>query len=135
MDVSGLAAAILQAVASNDEVGFPPRQSVISLLTTESLIFAAFSISATLALPTAAGRSRFYAKGWFAYGVVAVLFVIAVSGGFALYATMQPDPPHGVNAWVRVVGLGVGIGVQPFLALAIARAAATTKSDFNPDEG
>lgn len=105
------------------------------LLSTESLIFAAFSISATLALPTPSGRSLFFAKGWFAYLIVALLFAIAIAAGFALYATMQPDPPRGVNAWARVTGIALGIGAQPFAAWAVAHAARNTKPSFVAEEG
>jgi len=120
--------------AANNDVGLPPRASFTTLLTTESLIFAAFAISANLALPTPSGRSKFYAQGRFAYWVVAALFVIAISAGFALYATLEPAPPRGVNAWARTVGIVVGIAVQPLAALAIARAAKKTKPSFRAEE-
>ncbi len=124
---------VLAAAASNDDVGLPPRASLTTLLSTESLIFAAFSISATLALPTPSGRSKFFAQGRFAYLVVVALFVIAVAASFALYATLQPAPPHGANSWVRTVGLGVGIVVQPLAAFAIARAAKHTRPTFTAE--
>lgn len=108
--------------AASDDVGLPPRSSLTTLLTTESLIFAAFSISATLSLPTAGGRRPFYSQGTFAYCIVAVLFAIATSACFALYATLQPDSPHGVNEWIRAAGIGIGVVAQPFAALAIAMA-------------
>jgi hypothetical protein len=121
-----LAGAVALAAAAED-VGLPPRQSLTVLLTTESLIFAAFSVAATLALPTEAGRSRFFAQGRFAYLIVIALFAIAAAAMFALYATVQPELPNGVNAWVRVFGVAVGIAIQPFAAWTVASAAKKTK--------
>jgi hypothetical protein len=125
--------AVLSVAAASDDVGLPPRQSLVMLLTTESLIFAAFSISATLALPTPTGRALFFAQGRFAFSIVGVLAFIAVAGGFALCATLEPDPPAGINEWIRAAGIGVGIAAQPVLAWAVAKAAKDTKPGFKAD--
>lgn len=117
---------LLASAEASTNVGLPPRPALTALLTTESLIFAAFAITVTLALPSETGRSVFFTKGWFGGVVVLILTVIAVAGMHALYATLEPQPPEGWNAWVRTVGLGVGICAQPLLALPITIAAVKT---------
>jgi hypothetical protein len=119
--------AIHPAVAMVQSVGLPPRAALTTLLTTESLIFAAFAITVSLALPSERGRSSFFTQGWFGWIVVGILTVIATAGLHALYATLQPAPPHGWNAWVRAVGLMVGIAAQPLLAIPITLAAIRTR--------
>lgn len=112
-DVSNVAA------APNQDVGLPPRAALTTLITVESLIFAAFAITVTLALPTDAGRSAFFTQGWFGGLVIVVLTVIAAAGMHALVATLEPAPPAGWNAWARAVGVAVGICAQPLLAVPI----------------
>ncbi len=108
-------------------VGLPPRAALTTLLSTESLIFAAFAITVTLALPSEGGRSTFFTRGWFGGVVILILAVIATSAFHALVATLQPAPPHGWNAWARAVGVGVGICAQPLVAIPITVAAVKTK--------
>jgi hypothetical protein len=114
-------------IATNPDVGLPPRAALTTLLSTESLIFSAFSITVTLALPSEAGRSSFFTRGWFGGIVVIVLAIIATAAFHALVATLQPVPPSGWNAWVRAVGVGVGICAQPLLAIPITVAAVRTR--------
>jgi hypothetical protein len=59
--------------------------------------------------------------------VIVILTVIAAAAFHALVATLQPVPPHGWNAWVRAVGVGVGICAQPLLAIPITVAAVKTR--------
>lgn len=112
---------------TNPDVGLPPRTALTTLLSTESLIFAAFAITVTLALPTAAGRSAFYTKGFFGGIVIVVLALVATAAFHALVATLRPIPPEGWNEWVRAVGLGIGICAQPLLAIPITVAAVKTR--------
>ena len=121
-----IAAAISEG--TNPNVGLPPRAALTTLLSTESLIFSAFAITVTLALPSEGGRSIFLTRGWFGGAVILILAVIAAAAFHALVATLQPVPPHGWNAWVRAVGVGVGICAQPLLAIPITIAAVRTKS-------
>jgi hypothetical protein len=132
-----IAAAISEGANAN--VGLPPRAALTTLLSTESLIFAAFAITVTLALPSESGRSTFFTRGWFGGTVILILVVIATAAFHALVATLQPVPPHGWNAWVRAVGVGVGICAQPFLAIPITIAAVKTEpaaiKPKEPDDG
>jgi membrane-bound metal-dependent hydrolase YbcI (DUF457 family) len=114
-------------MATNHDVGLPPRAALTTLLSTESLIFAAFAITVTLALPSEAGRSSFFTRGWFGAIVVIILAIIATAAFHALVATLQPVPPSGWNAWVRAAGVGVGICAQPLLAIPITVAAVRTR--------
>jgi len=114
-------------LAAAEGVGLTPRAALTTLLTTESLIFAAFAITVSLALPSDRGRSSFFTRGLFGWIVVAILAVIATAALHALYATLQPAPPHGWNAWVRAGGVALGITSQPLLAIPITLAAIKTR--------
>lgn len=122
------------AADQSQSVGLTPRDSLTLLLTTESLIFAAFSITATLALPTDTGRSLFYAQGRFAGLVVVLLAILAAASLSALRCTLEPDPPHGISEWFRAVAIGLAIVAQPILALLVARAATKTRPSFKAEE-
>jgi hypothetical protein len=127
LGVHTLMAAATAAAGSNPDVGLPPRAALTTLLSTESLIFAAFAITVTLALPSESGRSSFFTRGWFGGIVVLILAVIATAAFCALVATLDPTPPNGTNEWVRAVGVAVGICAQPLLAIPITVAAVKTK--------
>jgi hypothetical protein len=79
------------------------------LLTTESLLFAAFGIGVSLAAPTEFGRSRFFTKGY-----------LAVGAGAAWVEVFGHPWPEGLLAWLQAGALAAGIVFQPLLTLLIA---------------
>jgi hypothetical protein len=116
---------VLSAVASLAATtaapsGLTPQQALTTSLTAESLLFAAFGVSYSLATtPRAGGRPVFFARGWFGGIIVAVLFVVAASGVSAWHATFARDWPNDGGEYIRTWGLFVAIVSQPFLAAAI----------------
>lgn len=139
LSVHALIAVTMAGSGSNPDVGLPPRAALTTLLSTESLIFAAFAITVTLALPSESGRSSFFTQGWFGGIVILILATIATGAFCALVATLDPLPPDGTNEWLRAIGVGVGICAQPLLAIPITVAAVRTKppppKSGNQDDG
>ena len=90
------------------------------LLTTESLLFAAFGIGVSLAAPTEFGRSRFFTKGYLAWLVGLGLTAVAVGAGAAWVEVFGHPWPEGLLAWLQAGALAAGIVFQPLLTLLIA---------------
>jgi hypothetical protein len=99
--------------------GFTDSAALALLLTTESLLFAALSVSVTLAQPVAGGRPPFLARGRLGIVIALVLTVVAV-GGLSAWLDVFSDPwPDGFRDIAVAVGLGAGIVGQALFAWVI----------------
>jgi hypothetical protein len=114
-----LTAAFVTAAQATDDVGLPPRAALTTALTVEGLLFAALSVSYTLAQPVRGGRNRFFAQGWFGWLIVVSFGCVAASALAAWWATFRPEWPDSINEYIRAIGLLVGIVVQPIVAVVI----------------
>jgi hypothetical protein len=97
---------------------FTAAQSLTLLLTTESLLFAALSISVTLSSPTLGGRGITRRDVFrLAAAVVTVLGFIAIAAGFAWWQIFGDNWPTG---WLsRIEGIGIAVGIVAELGIAI----------------
>lgn len=98
--------------------GLTPQQALTTSLTAESLMFAAFGVSYSLATtPRDGGRSIFFSRAWLGWAVVLVLVAVAASGVTAWHATFAGDWPNDTGEYIRTYGLLIAIVSQPVFAL------------------
>lgn len=89
-------------------------------LTTEGLLFAAFSVSFGLTQPVEGGRHPFFSQGWLGWCIVVVITIVAAAAGGAWWETFGAVWPHTCSGRVLAVGLAAGIVAQPVLAAVLA---------------
>jgi hypothetical protein len=121
LEVIDLAAAsVAQAAgAAASERGITPEESLIAALTMEGLLFAAFSIGYGLSGSSRRGRSKFFTQGWFGWGVVAVITLVAAGAAVGWWETFHPGWPANFGELLLGAGLALGIVAQPLFAAAI----------------
>lgn len=96
--------------------GWVPKDALTVLLTTESLLFAAFGISITLAQETDEGRHPFVAKGRLAIVIALIITCVATGAATAWWDVFSPKWPTTWREEVQAGGIGAGIIGQPMLA-------------------
>ena len=110
------------AAATGADVGFSAAQSLTTLLTTESLLFAAFNAGVVLAAPATRPKNIAPANAYrLALGCVGVLAAVALAAALAWW---QVFGDHWTGASLRTLealGIAIGIVVQPIVALVVAR--------------
>jgi hypothetical protein len=114
-----LLAAVAPAMPS--ATGFTAAQSLTTLLTTESLLFAAFNAGVVLATPTASGRRITPTQAFLlAKGCVAVLAAVAIAGALAWWQVFGDGWPDSALRGIEGVGIAVGIVSQPIVGGIVA---------------
>jgi hypothetical protein len=112
--------AVIPAVPS--DTAFTAAQSLTTLLTTESLLFAAFNAGVVLATPVASGRRITPAQAYrLAKGSVAVLAAVAAAAALAWWQVFGDDWPDSTLRGIEGAGIAVGIISQPIVAAIVAR--------------
>lgn len=103
---------------------FTAAQALTTLLTVESLLFAAFNAGFALTASVAGGRNITKQGAYvLAWCVVAALCVIAAAAGAAWWQVFgDTAKPHSALRWFEAAGIAVGILVQPGVAWRIALA-------------
>jgi hypothetical protein len=118
--MSGLAFSVAVLAAAPAGAGLTPQQALTTSLTAESLLFAAFGVSYSLATTTIdKGRSAFFTKAWFGWLIVGVIAAIAASGVSAWHAVFDRDWPNDTGEYIRTYGLLAAIVMQPIFAAII----------------
>jgi hypothetical protein len=96
-------------------------QTLTTLLTVESLIFAALSVGITVTTPVAGGRSPYLATGRLARRIALTLTAVAFAAGLAWWQVFtEPAFPRGFFRWAEAVGVVVAIMAQPYFAWRLA---------------
>ena len=110
-------------VAHVSENAFSASQALTTLLTAESLLFAALNIGLAMATPTAGGRqiTRKWAFG-FALVAVIALTVVAAAGFLAWWEVFGSGWPTSNFRKTEALGIATGILVQPAISAALAYA-------------
>jgi hypothetical protein len=113
---------LLAAATTAGDSGFSAAQSLTTLLTTESLLFAAFNAGVVLTAPSTTGRRITPQHAyWLAMGCVAVLGAVAAAGALAWWQVFGDDWPSSTFRAIEGLGIAVGILAQPIVATIIAR--------------
>jgi hypothetical protein len=115
-----IAAAKALPSTSVPDANAAPTSALGTLLTTESLLFAALSVSVALAADTEWGRRLPTSPFVFACSVVALLTLVACGAGAAWSSDYVSPGPDGLAQWAQAVALAAGIVGQPIFALWVA---------------
>jgi hypothetical protein len=103
------------------DAGFSKANTLSSLLTTEGLLFAALSISVSLAASSTFGPKTIVAPSMLAFIAAGVLTVVASAAVLAWTDIFAGSSwPAGWNARLEALALLFAILVQPLVALVIA---------------
>jgi hypothetical protein len=101
--------------------GLSHTQALTTLLTVESLIFAALGIGIAVTAAVPGGRSPYLVKGKLARRIALTLTAVAVGAGTAWWQVfMRPVHPHGFPAWSQAVGVAIAVVAQPYFAWRLA---------------
>jgi hypothetical protein len=96
-------------------------QALTSLLTVESLTFAAFGIGIAVTAAVPGGRSAYLMQGKLARRIALCLTAVATGAGTAWWEVfVEPDAPTGFFAWSQAGGIAVAIVAQPYFAWRLA---------------
>jgi hypothetical protein len=107
--------------AATSSAPFTSANALTTLLTTESLLFAAFNAGIVLTVPTATVRQITPGQAYaLARGCVAVLALVAIAGAVAWCGVFADGWPHSPTRVVEGLGIAVGIAVQPVVAGIVA---------------
>lgn len=99
--------------------GLSPSDALATLLTVEGLLFAAFSVSISLADPAPRARAHNWGRP-IAWWTVAAISAVAVGGAFAwrdLY--IEPGFPHAFSSVVIALVIAIAIPAQAVIAGAL----------------
>ncbi|HEV2772754.1 MAG TPA: hypothetical protein VGV57_08010 [Thermoleophilaceae bacterium] len=99
--------------------GLSPPGTLTLLLTTESLLFAAFGVGVALTTPTAEGRPAFIAQGYLALGVALVILVVGIGAFTAFLEILDWGRLRGFSSIAQATAIAVGIAMQPVFALVV----------------
>src|SRR4051812_35545684 len=94
---------------------FGPEQTIATLLTTESLLFAALGVTISRTGSVPRGQRRLPGFG-IACGVSLVLTLVAFGGAQAWWELFGHGQMNGFSAVAQAVGIAAGIVGQPILA-------------------
>lgn len=120
--LSPFLAAATQVASNQDASGFTAAQSLTTLLTTESLLFAAFNAGVVLTAPAAGGRQITPTNAYrLAKACVLALAAVAVAAGFAWWQVFGDAWPDSHLRALEAIGIAVGITVQPIIGGIIVR--------------
>jgi hypothetical protein len=109
------------AAAPTTTSGLPDVQALTTLLTVESLTFAAFGIGFAVTVPVMGGRTPYLSTGRLARAIAIVLTLVAASAATAWWEVfMQPTAPRGLFAWAQALGIVVALVAQPYFAWRVA---------------
>jgi hypothetical protein len=100
--------------------GLSSEDALPVLLSTESLLFAAFGVSVALTAPVPGGRPPIVASGWLATLIAAVIWIVAIGAASAWISVYTSPPPCGFARVMEGICLAAGISLQPVLASVIA---------------
>jgi hypothetical protein len=101
--------------------GLTHGQTLTTLLTVESLIFAALSVGITVTTPVTGGRSPYLATGRLARRIALTLSAVAFAAGLAWWQVFtEPYSPRGFFRWAEAAGVAVAIVAQPYFAWRLA---------------
>jgi hypothetical protein len=98
---------------------FSSAEALAVSITMEGLLFAAFAVGNKLTEATEKGRSPFYTQGWFGWGIVAVIGLIAAGAAEAWWELFGHDWPNSFGHLLLGLGLAIGIVSQPAFAAVI----------------
>jgi hypothetical protein len=99
---------------------FNSGQSLDLLLTTESLLFAALSLTVVLAPPVVGGRNLSQRGVYFlAASICTVLSLVAVSAAVAWWQTFVHHTGDLGMRLIEAAGIGVGIAAEVGIAVAV----------------
>jgi hypothetical protein len=90
------------------------------LLTTESLLFAAFGVSVALTTPVEGGRPPLIASGMLAALISIIIWVVALGAASAWISVYIDPSPCGFSQAIQGLCLAGGIVLQPVIASVIA---------------
>jgi hypothetical protein len=110
------------APAHVTDAAFTAAQSLTTLLTTESLLFAAFNAGVVLTAPAAAGRRITPLNAYrLAKTSVVALAVVAFAAALAWWQVFGDDWPDSNFRQFEGLGIAIAILVQPIVAAIVAR--------------
>jgi hypothetical protein len=108
--------------ATTSATAFAATQALTTLLTTESLLFAAFNAGVVLTTPTATGRRITPDQAYLlAKSCVGVLCAVAAAGALAWWQVFGDHWPQSSFRALEGIGIAVGIVAQPIVAAVVAR--------------
>lgn len=100
--------------------GLASADALPLLLTTESLLFAAFGVSVALTTPVEGGRPPIVASGKLAALIAVVIWAVAI-GAASAWTSVYLDPaPCDLSRVIQGLCLAGGIAAQPIIATVIA---------------
>src|SRR5438128_1164899 len=119
-----IAQAVFTATTSPPTVqAFTAAQSLTLLLTTESLLFAAFNVGLAFALPVATERNISKTGAyWLAFFAAACLTFVASGAFVAWWQVFENHWPDGFLRPWEAVAAAVGICVQPVVSFIAVQA-------------
>jgi hypothetical protein len=100
--------------------GLSAAHSLPVLLTTESLLFAAFGVSVGLTTPVEGGRPPIIASGVLAALIAVIIWVVAIGAAAAWISVYTSPGPCGFSETIQALCLAAGIAMQPLVAAVIA---------------
>lgn len=120
---------LIAARATAASGGFSAAESLTTLLTTESLLFAAFSAGVVLTAPTTRPK-RITPKNanLLAFGCVGVLAAVAVAAALAWWQVFGDNWTGASMRTLEALGIAIGIAAQPIVALIVALGSRPPKS-------
>lgn len=107
-------------LAQAEQGGLASADALPLLLTTESLLFAAFGVSVALTTPVEGGRSPIVASGKLAALIAMIIWVVAFGAASAWIGVYIDPTPCGFSTVVQALCLAGGIISQPVIATVIA---------------
>jgi hypothetical protein len=101
--------------------GLSHAQALTTLLTVESLIFAALGVGVAVTASVPGGRSPYLAQGKLARRIALALTAVAFAAGTAWWQVfMEPSQPHGFFGWTQAVGVAIAVVAQPYFGWRLA---------------
>jgi hypothetical protein len=101
------------------QVTFTATQALTLLLTTESLLFAAFNVGVALTTPVAGGRNLTRKAAWLLAVSVSLALACVATGAFMAWWQVFVDHwPHSFFGRAEAAVALIGILVQPVVSLA-----------------
>lgn len=100
--------------------GLASADALPLLLTTESLLFAAFGVSVALTTPIEGGRPPIVASGKLAALITLVIWIIGLGATSAWLGVYTDPAPCGFSKVIQGLCLAGGIISQPVIATVIA---------------
>lgn len=106
--------------AQTGQGGLTSADALPLLLTTESLLFAAFGVSVALTTPVEGGRPPIVASGKLAALIAGIIWIVALGAASAWISVYVDPAPCGFSQVIQALCLAGGIASQPVIATVIA---------------